>query len=141
MNRMRKKAWANLIATALCVTVGLIGVGLAIRFNASGAAPVAAFVTAGGLVVILTVARKRTAFLRDFDEREQKIAYGAAYLSNSVFVLYLVLAAFISFFLAGGRGQVNSWLLPVLVLLGILLCTLIQAAVILRQCPSEPDHG
>lgn len=141
MNRLRKKAWIDLIAAAACVTIGLTGVGLAIRFNASAAAAVTAFVTAGAVAFLLIITRKRAAFQRDFDEREQKIVYGAAYLSSSIFVLYLVLAAFISFFLAGGRGEIGSWLLPVLVLSGILIGALIQAVAILHQCPSEKENG
>jgi len=130
MNRLEKRAWAELGAVTLCVIIAGAGGGLMIYMNTKGMVGLVSFLISG-LIAGLISYRRNIKYWAKLDEREQKIANRARVLWSCVFILFLWCASFTVFFIVGAKSPVPAYILPVLFLSGLFLATFIKSAAIL----------
>lgn len=139
MNRLQKKAYINLSWVTACVIIAAIGVGIGCRYNIKDPVPIFSFVIPAclmGLWVAFHEIKKSTIY----DEREIKIIITASRFAFSCFILFVMFSAFTIFYIAGGKGQVRSYLFPVVVLIGIFIMGFVDALTILIYMARESDE-
>jgi cation transporter-like permease len=138
MNRLEKKAWAELGGVTLCVLIAGAGIGLMVYMNTKGIVGLISFLATGLLVGLISYLRNIKSWTK-FDEREKKIAQRALALSSCVFILFLYCASFTVFFIVGAKNPVPAYILPALFLSGLFLSIFVQSAAILVQFARERD--
>lgn len=139
MNRLERRAWAELGGMTLCVLIAGPGMWLMAYMNTMSIVGLISFL-ATGLIVGPIVYMRNTKSWAKFDEREKKIAQRARALSNCIFILFLYCASFIVFFVVGAKNPVPAYILPVLFLSGLFLAIFVQSAAILVQFARERDN-
>jgi len=143
MNRLEKRAWAELGGVTLCVIIAGAGGALMVYINTyNRIVGLASFLISGpivGLIVGLISYLRNIKSWTKFDEREQKIAARAHALSSGVFILFLYCASFTVFFIVGPKNPIPAYILPALFLSGIFLAVFVQSAAILVQFARERD--
>jgi hypothetical protein len=140
MNRLEKKAWANIGGVILCVIIAGPGIWWMVHANTKGLTALIPFLISGLIVGLMSYLRNLKSWAT-LDEREQKIAARANALSRCVFILFLYCASFIVFFVAGANNPVPAYLLPTLFVSGILLASFVQSATLLIQFAKEHYDG
>ena len=65
---------------------------------------------------------------------ERAIRDTAAKYSYMVYVGYTLLFCFTSFFLVGGAGKIDVWVLPMMFAGGLLIAQIVQSMYILNKC-------
>jgi len=138
MNRLEKRAWAELGAVTLCVIIAVAGMGLMVYMNIKGIVGLTSFSISGLIIGLISYLRNIKSWAK-FDEREKKIAQRAHALSSCVFILFLYCASFTVFFIVGAKNPVPAYILPVLFLSGLFLAIFVQSAAILVQFARERD--
>jgi len=136
MSNLQRKAWSNLIVTAVCVAAAGVGVGLAVHLQAARMVTAMSFLIVGSIAFVVSGLRSISEQAK-FDERERKIAIRAFIYSSYVFVLLVLLGCFGIFFLAGPAKSVPSYWLPVLFLSGLFFSNVVESAVVLFQFARE----
>ena len=138
MNRLEKRAWAELVGVTLCVLIAGAGMGLMVYMNIKGIVGLTSFLISGLIVGLISYLRNIKSWTK-FDEREKKIAQKARALSSCVLILFLWCASFAVFFVVGAKNPVPAYILPVLFLSGLFLSVFVQSAAILVQFARERD--
>lgn len=138
MNRLEKRAWAEIGAVTLCVIIAGAGMGLMVYMNTKSIVGLTSFLISGLIVGLISYLRNIKSWSK-FDEREKKIAQKARALSSCVFILFLYYASFTVFFIVGAKNSVPAYILPVLFLSGLFLAIFVQSAAILVQFARERD--
>jgi hypothetical protein len=138
MNRLEKRAWANLGGVILCMIIAGPGIGWMVHANTKGPVVLIPFLISGLIAGLISYRRGIKSWAK-FDEREQKIAARARALSSCVFILFLYCASFIVFFVVGAKNPVPAYILPVMFLSGLFLMIFVQSAAILVQFARERD--
>ena len=137
MNRLEKKAWANLGGVLLCVIIAGPGVAIMVHLNMQeGLSGLISFVAIGLIAGLITYLRNMKTWAQ-FDEREKKILQKALVWSMSVFLLFMFCASFAVFYIVGARNLVPAYLLPALFLSGLFLMIFVQSAALLIQFAKE----
>jgi len=142
MNRLEKRAWAELGGVTLCVIIAGAGMGLMVYMNTNRIVGLASFLISGpivGLIVGLISYLRNIKSWTKFDEREQKIVARARALSSGVFILFLCEASFAVFFIVGPKNPIPAYILPALFLSGLFLAVFVQSTAILVQFARERD--
>lgn len=140
MNRLKKKAWSELITVfGIIVFVSIPGILYCSEQNSQGWGWVVICIMISG-PMILNGYLSEIKNLKQFDEREQAILRKSFSIWAGVFSLYLLVFSFASFFLIGGGQRVPVVLLPLMVLTGIVLAQCAQSIAILLQCAKEDDE-
>ena len=140
MNRLQKRAWTELIAAFVMIVLIIIP---CLLFMAAGNTQGLDYViiclivgTPTGLICYLIELKK----LKKYDEREQAIIRKAFSISAMLFIFYLSVFSFVSFFTIGGKQSIPVVLMPIMVLTGLFLAQCTQSFVILFQCAKEDDE-
>ena len=139
MNRLKKKAWTELIVVfVIIIFISIPGILHCSKQNAQGWGWLIICVIISG-PMILNGYLSEVKSLKQFDEREQIILRKSFSVWAGVFSLYLLIFSFAVFFLIGGAQKVPVVWMPVMVLSGIVIAQCAQSFVILVQCASEDD--
>ena len=136
MNKLQKRAWIDLAGMTVCLVIASAGVGLMVYLNANGIVSLMAFLIGGSIVGLISCLHNIPIWVK-FDEREKKIALKAFVFSSYTFILFYAFSSFIVFFIAGGKGHMPAYTLPVLFLVGLFLSQFVQSAAILIQFARE----
>ncbi len=140
MNRLKKKAWTELISCGIGFVLITIPLFLVMAHtNARGLEFVLIWVIFGvptGLVMYLWEAKK----LKQYDEREREIIQKAFSFSMMIMVLYLMGFSVAAFFLIGGGGSVPVVFMPLMFFTGMFLGQAVNSFIILMQCTKEDDE-
>jgi hypothetical protein len=139
MTILEKKAWDSLGAALICVIIAVPGIALLVHINATGISFLAGGIGGliGGLIAGLKSYRRSVKSWAKFDEREQKIVVKARMLSNYVFIFFIYLASFVVFYVVGVKNPVPAYILPVLLLAGVVLMLFTQSAMIFIQIAKD----
>lgn len=139
MNRLKKKAWTELIvAFGIIVFISIPCVLMASTNNAQGWGwLVLCIIISGPMILNGYLSEIKT--LKRFDEREQNILRKSFSIWAGVFSLYLLIFSFAAFFLIGGGQTVPVVWMPIMVLTGIVIAQCAQSFVVLVQCAEEDD--
>ena len=134
MNRLQKMAWYNLIvvASVLMITAGVIVV-LSWKFGWPRARAGLGFMGLFGLCGLSAVLFRRKKGEVDFDERDNLIQQRALLAAYTTFWLLWVLGSMAVWAIIGPKGSTSVNALPIFVLVGGILTTLIQSIAILVQ--------
>lgn len=136
MNRLQKKAWAELATIVVCVVVIGAALVVLVRSNASGGGYLMVSLIVG-LPVGLYGYLHELAEQKRLDEREKQIAQKAFTLATYAFVTFFGCSAFIVFFMVGGAGQVPVYTLPAIFIGGFGVAQFTESAAILIQFARE----
>ena len=140
MNRLKKKAWTELIAAFVIIVIITIPCLLSLSaHNAQGLGFLIICLVIGAptaLIVYFAELKK----LKQFDEREQAILRKSFSISAGVFIFYLFAFSLISFFSVGGKQMIPVVLMPIMVLTGVFLAQCTQSFIILLQSEKEDDE-
>lgn len=140
MNRLKKKAWTDLITVfGIIVFISIPGILQCSKQNAQGWGWLVICIIISG-PMILSGCLSEVKNLKKFDEREQTILRKSFSVWAGVFSFYLLVFSFALFFLIGGSQTVPIVWMPVMVLSGIVLAQCAQSIVILLQCAKEDDE-
>ncbi len=140
MNHLQKKAWTELVLMFVVVGVAAAGLTVLVHLNAKGVVHVVIF-TAAGLGSGLFSCLRSIRFTAGLDERERLIAQKAFVYAAYAFVLVIAGLSFILFFLTGAAGQVPVYVLPVLLLTGLMAAQIVESSVVLIQFEKEHVNG
>ncbi|MGD0078490.1 MAG: hypothetical protein ABSB91_07680 [Sedimentisphaerales bacterium] len=138
MNRLEKKAWANLGGMILCVIIAGPGIWWMASNNIKGPVVLIPFLISGLIAGSITYLKSIKHWAK-LDEREKNIAQRAGRLSSGVFILFLYCASFTVFLVVGAKGPVPAYLLPAMFLSGLFLMVFVYSAAILVQFARERD--
>jgi hypothetical protein len=136
MNRLEKKALANLGGMILCVIIAGLGIWWMVRYNIRGPMALILFWISGLIASSVTYIKSIKHWAK-LDEREKNIAQRAGRLSNGVFIFFLYCASFTVFLVVGANNPVPAYFLPVLFLSGLFLMVFVYSAAILVQFSRE----
>lgn len=138
MNRLRKKAINEMILVIICCIIMIAGFAIMTGTNAKGVEYVFITLITGSItgVVSYSILSKKEKLL---DEMERAIRDTAAKYSYMVYVGYTLLFCFTSFFLVGGAGKIDVWVLPMMFAGGLLIAQIVQSMYILNKC-SETEE-
>ena len=139
MNRLKKKAWIEMIATfGIIVFLSIPGILFCSKQNVQGWGWII-ICTIISVPIILNGYLSEIKSFKQFDEREQIILRKSLSVWTGVFSLYVLIFSFTAFFLIGGGRTVPVVWMPIMVLSGIVVARFIQSVVILSQCAEEED--
>lgn len=140
MNRLKKKAWTELIVTfGVIVFLSIPGILFCSKQNAQGWGWIV-ICTIISVPIILNGYLSEIKSFKEFDEREQIILRKSLSVWTGVFSFYVLIFSFAAFFLIGGGQTVPVVWMPIMVLSGIAVARFIQSVVILSQCAEEDDE-
>ncbi len=139
MNRLKKKAWTELIVTFVMIVVVIPCLLSLSAHNARGLIYMIVALVVGAPIFLIgyLIELKQ---LKKFDEREQAILRKSFSISAGVFVFYLLSFSFVAFFSVGGKQLIPVVLMPIMVLTGVFLGQCTQTFLILFQCAKEDDE-
>jgi hypothetical protein len=138
MNRLKKKAKTEFIASGVCTLIIIPLFLFMAHTNAQGLEFLLIWILVGiptGLVLYLCETKK----LKQFDEREKEMIRKAFSVSMMVFALYLLTFSLAVFFGIGGKGNIPVVFMPVMLFTGIFLAQAVQSFILLMQCAKEDD--
>jgi len=139
MNRLKKKAKTEFIASGICTLI-TIPLFLALAHtDAKGLDFLLIWVLVGvptGLGLYLWETKK----LKQFDEREREIIQKAFSVSMMAFTLYLLTFCLAAFFMIGGGGRIPVVFMPVMLFAGVFFAQCTQSFIILFRCAKEDDE-
>jgi hypothetical protein len=128
MNRLKKKAWAELVAFGSAMLLISTPCTLAMaKHNTQGLRYV---------FIALIVDLKE---LKKYDEREMSILRKSYSISSFVFTIILMCLSFTAFLLIGGAGSIRIVYLPMMLFAGLFLAQCAQSFTVLYQCAKEDD--
>ncbi len=139
MTMLKKKVWDNLLGALLTFITGIPGIALLVYLNAYGIsffAGGAGALIGSGIALAITY-RKIIKTWAKFDERERRIVIKARIISNFIFIYFIFWASFLIFYFVGAKNHLPAYILPILVILGIVLMLLVEAAVIFIQIAKD----
>jgi len=132
MNRLEKKAWANIGGVILCAIIAGPGIWWMVRNNTKGLVVLIPFLLIGLISGSITYLRNIKSW-EQLDEREKLIFQRAYTLSSRLFILFLFCASFGVFLVIGANNPIPAYILPALFLAGLFLMVLAHSAAILIQ--------
>jgi hypothetical protein len=139
MNRLKKKAKTEFIASGICTLI-TIPLFLALAHtDAKGLDFLLIWVLVGvptGLGLYLWETKK----LKQFDEREREIIQKAFSVGMMAFTLYLLTFCLAAFFMIGGGGRIPVVFMPVMLFAGVFFAQCTQSFIILFRCAKEDDE-
>ena len=139
MNRLKKKAWTELVvAFGIIVFLSIPGILYCSEQNAQGWGWIVICTIISGPMILNGYLSEIKSF-KQFDEREQIILRKSLSVWTGVFSFYVLIFSFTAFFLIGGGQTVPVVWMPIMVLSGIVVARCIQSVVILSQCAEEDD--
>ena len=139
MNRLKKKAWKELIIAIAVIIWTTPLIFFMAHSNVHGLGWVLLCILIGVpvfAIVFLFEAKE----LKVFDEREKTLIKNSTHISNKTFICYLIAFSFFSLFIVGGKGDVPVIILPMMVFAGLVLEQCVQSAILLFQCEKEDDE-
>ena len=139
MNRLKKKAWKELIITIAAIIWTTPLIFFMAYSNVQGLGWVLLCILIGVpifAIVFLFEAKE----LKVFDEREKTLIKNSTDISNKTFICYLITFSFFSLFIIGGKGDVPVIILPMMVFAGLVLEQCVRSAILLFQCEKEDDE-
>ena len=140
MNRLQRNTWIELAFTTLAAIVGIIFIYSLRNRNAQGVVYIVICIVVGGPVMLAGMLLSNKVEAK-YDEREKLIWRKAFRCSAQTFIVYALLACFVSFFTVGGKGNIPVYLLPVFLFIGLFIGQLVQSAVILILFSLEEQDG
>lgn len=140
MNRLEKRAWLELAGSVGFLIICGICIRVVVHGNAKGIGYIIIFLAAGGALGLVSCIYEIRRFNK-YDEREKKICLQALILSDEVFIGFIVCCAFITFFIAGGKGMIPAYSMPIMLVGGLFIRQLVQSAAILVRCAMEENDG
>lgn len=134
MNRTQKIVGFNLIVVSIALTLSFLSTGImyfVFNLPLRGAMGGFGFFGILGLLGLSPFIYKNEKSKVSFDERDILIQRNALLGAYSIFWVLLVLSAMIPFFITGAKGTISVIYLPLLVLGGMTMVTLVQSIVTL----------
>lgn len=139
MNRLKKKAWTELI-TALIAVIWTTLLILYIAYcNVHGLGWLLLCMLIG-VPVFVFIFLFETKELKRYNEREKLLIRKSLDISQKTFILYLIAFSFLSLFMVGGKKDIPVVILPMMVFAGLFLEQCIRSTVLLMQCEKEDDE-
>ncbi|MHC4231759.1 MAG: hypothetical protein ACYSO2_09190 [Planctomycetota bacterium] len=139
MNRLKKKAWAELVAFGSAMLLISTPCTLAMaKHNTQGLRYVFIALIVGvpaGFFAYLAHLKE----LKKYDEREMSILRKSYSISSFVFTIILMCLSFTAFLLIGGAGSIRIVYLPMMLFAGLFLAQCAQSFTVLYQCAKEDD--
>jgi hypothetical protein len=139
MNRLKKKAKTEFIASGVCTLIIIPLFLFMAHTNAQGLEFLLIWILVcipTGLVLYLCETKK----LKQFDEREKEMIRKAFSVSMMAFTLYLLTFCLAAFFMIGGGGRIPVVFMPVMLFAGVFFAQCTQSFIILFQCAKEDDE-
>lgn len=139
MNRLKKKAWEELISNGICLLITISGTLFMASANVQGLGYLLIWVIVGvptGIIFYLWETKK----LRQFDEREKEMIQRALSASVNIFFIYLLTFSLAAFFLIGGGGSVPVVFMPLMFFSGLFVYKCSESFILLIQCVKEEDE-
>ena len=140
MNKLQRNTWIELTFTTLAAIVGIIFIYSLRKLNAQGVVYIVICIVVGGPTMLAGMLLSNKVEAK-YDEREKLISRKAFRCSAQTFIVYALLACFVSFFAVGGKGNIPAYHLPVFLFIGLFIGQLVQSAVILILFSLEEQDG
>ena len=140
MGVLQKKAWVELVVMLVCAVVAAGALALMVRLDTQGVGYVVGSAAAAALLGLMVYLHNLKAE-SGLDEREKDILRKACMLAASAFVVFIGIVSFISFFLAGGGGDVPVYVLPATFFGALFVAQFVQSAAILIKLTREQVDG
>lgn len=146
MNRLKKKAWRDFWIICVMSLVALSSFGfltLADIKGAKGAKYLTIALAYVGLSIGFMFFQNRRKCKKqnapEFDEREFYLIQRAINIGNNIFIIYVLLALVIAFYLVGGHGMVPMWSIPLVLFWGIFLCGTVQSLILMHYAKEDNE--
>jgi hypothetical protein len=137
MNRLKKRAWAQLAAVSIMALIAVPGFLYRFARDVGGIDYlIIGLIT--GIPAGLFIYRRKNRKAQQYDERERLLLGQAFNYGTGAFVLFFLIASFAAFFLVGGQGSVPVIFLPLMLFIGLFIAKGIESLILLRL--AREDH-
>lgn len=153
MNRLKKKAWTDLVLRFVFTIVMLSVFGFWTWTNVKvcfrNAVFLAIFIPVYCISFVFfhklvkrkmqSVAARKNQYDSQFDERELYLIQKSVSTSVSLFIAYGLLATILAFYFIGGQGMVPMWSIVLVFFLGLFLSGTVQSFILLHYAKEDDE--